>query len=294
MAGFSDIEQRLCLGAGAVERPRPDPQGADVRPHRRPGQPRRGRQGVLVVPRRRPEPRLEPLALPLPAGGVPVRRPDRRERPARQVRPRVRAARHRRVRRRPLLDRRGRLRQGRRRRPDHGRAGRPTPGPTPTTLHVLPTAWFRNTWCWDLDAPKPTLERRGADGAVAIDHPFLGELELLAGPAPDGAGPDGAVLRQRDQRRAACSAPPRAPPYPKDGINDHVVDGATPRSTPTRRAPRCRSGTSSTVAAGATAEVRLRLRPAGAKPGRLSSALGKRRRPRRRPAPRRPTSSTPS
>ena len=53
MAGFCDIEQRLCLVAGAVERRGPDPQGADVRAHRRPGQPRRGRQGVLVVPRRR-------------------------------------------------------------------------------------------------------------------------------------------------------------------------------------------------------------------------------------------------
>ena len=58
-----------------------------------------------------------------PQGAVPVRRPDRRERSAWQVRPRVRAARHRRLRRRPLLDRRGRVRQGRRRRPDHGRAG---------------------------------------------------------------------------------------------------------------------------------------------------------------------------
>ena len=108
---------------GAVERERPDPQGADVRAHRRPGQSRRGRQGVLVVPRRRSQPRPEPLALPLPAGGVPVRRPDRRERPPGQVRPGVRAARHRRVRRRPLLGRRGRVPQGRRRRPDHGRSG---------------------------------------------------------------------------------------------------------------------------------------------------------------------------
>ena len=123
MAGFSDIEQRLCLVAGAVERPGPDPQGADVRPDRRPGQPRRGRQGLLVVPRRRSEPRLEPLALPLPADGVPLRRPARRERAARQARSGVRAARHRRVRRRPVLDRRGRLRQGRCRRRDDGGPG---------------------------------------------------------------------------------------------------------------------------------------------------------------------------
>ena len=45
--------------ACALERPRPDPQGADLRPDRQRGQPRRGRQGVLVVPRRAAEPRLE-------------------------------------------------------------------------------------------------------------------------------------------------------------------------------------------------------------------------------------------
>ena len=115
--GSRDVEQRLCLGARALERPRPDPQGAHLRPDRQPGQPRRGRQGVLVVPRRHAEPRVEPLALPLPAGRVPLRATCRRERPARQARARVRAARHRRLRRRPLLDRRGRLRQGRPARP---------------------------------------------------------------------------------------------------------------------------------------------------------------------------------
>ena len=60
--------------AGAVERPRPDPQGADVRPREQRGQPRRGRQGLLVVPRCAAVERLAALALPLPAGRVPVRR----------------------------------------------------------------------------------------------------------------------------------------------------------------------------------------------------------------------------
>ena len=45
------------------------------------GQPRRGRQGVLVVPRRGAEQRLAALALSLSAGRVPVRGPGRGERP---------------------------------------------------------------------------------------------------------------------------------------------------------------------------------------------------------------------
>ena len=73
MAGMTDVFNRLSLALVAVERQRPDPQGADVRADQRRGQPRRGRQGVLVVPRRRPEQRLAALALPLPAGRVPVR-----------------------------------------------------------------------------------------------------------------------------------------------------------------------------------------------------------------------------
>jgi hypothetical protein len=53
-------------------------------------------------------------------------------------------------------------------------------GPDTDSLHVLPTAWFRNTWSWDSDTPRP---RMGAmdDNAVEIEHPWLGSLELLAG-----------------------------------------------------------------------------------------------------------------
>ena len=115
--------------AVAVERPGPDPQGADVRAGRPRGQPRRGRQGILVVPRRRPEQRLAALALPLPAGRVPVRGPGRDQPRAVQARTRIRADRHRHLRRRPLLDRRGPLRQGERdRHPDADHRAQPGPG----------------------------------------------------------------------------------------------------------------------------------------------------------------------
>ena len=32
-------------------------------------------------------------------------------------------------------------------------------GPEPATLHVLPTLWFRNTWTWWPDSPKPVLRQ---------------------------------------------------------------------------------------------------------------------------------------
>ena len=51
IAGISDDAPASVLRARVVERRRRDPQGAAVRPHQRRGEPRRGRQGVLVLPR---------------------------------------------------------------------------------------------------------------------------------------------------------------------------------------------------------------------------------------------------
>ena len=61
------------LRARAVERPRPDPEGADVRPDRRRGQPRRGRQGVLLLPRQHADALVHEVPLQVPAGRVSLR-----------------------------------------------------------------------------------------------------------------------------------------------------------------------------------------------------------------------------
>ena len=63
-----------------------------------------------------------------------------------------------------------------------------------------------------------------------------------------------------------------SPPYPKDGINDHVVAGAA-TVNPELRGTKCAAWYRLTVEPGATVEVRLRLRPQGASPN-AASALG--------------------
>ena len=112
MAGFCDVEQRLCLalalwnGRDPILKERmfglTGPQGnhgEDVKEY----------WWYLDAT---PEPRLESLAIPLSTGRLPLRGADRRERPTWPPRTRVRAPRRWRVRRGPVLDRRGRLRQG--------------------------------------------------------------------------------------------------------------------------------------------------------------------------------------
>ncbi len=141
-------------------------------------------------------------------------------------------------------------------------------GPDAETLHVLPTAWFRNTWSWD-GSPKPVLGAAGAGPAaapgtpaVSIGHPFLGELELIAGAGPDGAVPQVLFCENETNIARLFGAEP-VTPYPKDGINDHVISGAA-TVNPERTGTKCACWYQVTLAGGASAELRVRLRPQAA------------------------------
>ena len=91
-------------------------------------------------------------------------------------------------------------------------------GPDTETLHVLPTAWYRNTWSWDDAAEKPEL-RAQLDGRIVTEHP----LPRVARARLRRRARRPAV-RERDEHERLFGSP--ATPLPKDGINDHVVDGA--------------------------------------------------------------------
>ena len=132
-------------------------------------------------------------------------------------------------------------------------------GPDADTLHVLPTCWFRNTWSWEANPPKPAMAATG-DTSVGIEHPGLGSLELLADTAPDGATPGLLFCENETNLKRLYGAEP-VTAYPKDGINDHVVNGL-PTVSPQRTGTKCAFYYKVTVPPGETAEVRLRLRPA--------------------------------
>jgi hypothetical protein len=131
------------------------------------------------------------------------------------------------------------------------------------TLHVLPTAWFRNTWSWENGAPKPVM-KLGANGVVDIEHPFLGPLELLADIADDGTVTNAVtptpLFCENETNAERLFGSRSGTPYPKDGINDHVVGGA-PTVNPEQLGTKCSFWYRLTVQPGATARLRLRLRP---------------------------------
>jgi hypothetical protein len=148
-------------------------------------------------------------------------------------------------------------------------------GPDTETLHVLPTAWFRNTWSWDHDSAKPVLGAAEAGpagtAAVSIQHPFLGELELTADAGPDGTVPP-VLFCENETNLARLYGVAPSTPYPKDGINDHVVSGAS-TVNPDRTGTKCAFWYQVTVPAGQTVELRVRLRPAAAKAASGATAV---------------------
>ncbi len=123
-------------------------------------------------------------------------------------------------------------------------------GPEEATLDLLPTLWFRNSWSWGIDDLRPSL--RWEDGRIVADHHALGRRMLSADGEPEP------LFCENESNAERLWGAAGSTPYPKDGINDHVVHGAAtvdPDLTGTKAALRYRL----TVAAGATAEIRLRL-----------------------------------
>jgi hypothetical protein len=144
-------------------------------------------------------------------------------------------------------------------------------GPDTDTLHVLPTAWFRNTWSWDPGAAKPVMEATGA-AAARVEHPYLGTLELVAASGPDGVKPV-LLFCENETNTARLFGSEAVTQFPKDGINDHVIHGAA-TVNPELRGTKCAFWYTLEAAPGATAELRLRLRPRGKAP-RAAAAFGK-------------------
>jgi hypothetical protein len=109
---------------------------------------------------------------------------------------------------------------------------------------------------------------------VAIQHPFVGPLELIAGSGPDGAEPTALFCENETNVQRLYGVEP-VTPYPKDGINDHVISGA-PTVNPERTGTKCAFWYRLTVQPGESAELRLRLRPPAKEParGKASAPLG--------------------
>ena len=261
LAGISRRQAAALLRAGALERQGPDPQGAPVRADQQRRQPRRGREGVLLLPRQHADALVHEVPVQVPAGGVSLRATSSR-RTARESREEFEYE---------LLDT-GVFDDDRYFDVfvEYAKAGPEdmlvritvhNRGPEAARLHVLPTLWFRNTWSWDARrAPKPSAARSRAPGAIAGRAPRARRRTGSRATATRRA----AVHRERDECGASLGPAERVPVRQgrvqrlrgrrasSDAVNPAQDGDQGGRPLSPRRA-------------GGAAEIRLRLRLAAAR-----------------------------
>ncbi|MEU8256475.1 glucosidase [Micromonospora inaquosa] len=125
-------------------------------------------------------------------------------------------------------------------------------GDQAATLHVLPTLWFRNTWAWGLPGGDRIPQLTGQGTRLVGEHRVLGQLLL------EGDGGPVPLLCDNDTNAERLWDLPGRSPYPKDGINDHVVNGAA-TVNPAREGTKGALHYVLDVPAGEQRQIRLRL-----------------------------------
>ena len=134
-------------------------------------------------------------------------------------------------------------------------------GPEAAALHVLPTLWFRNTWTWWPDQPKPSLRRMPGENTVTIEtsHAELGGFLMHCDGNPR------LLFTENDTNNERIFGTPNATPYVKDGINNCVVAGRQEAVNPNQTGTKAAAHYQLNVGAGETAVIRLRLSSAASR-----------------------------
>jgi hypothetical protein len=125
-------------------------------------------------------------------------------------------------------------------------------GPDPAPLHVLPTLWFRNTWTWGRDDRHPWLQLDG--DRIEAGHALFGQRWLAAEGSPAATW----LFCDNETNYERLYGSTNSTPYPKDGINDHVIRG-TATVNPASSGTKTAAWYQLTIDPGATETIRLRL-----------------------------------
>ena len=163
-------------------------------------------------------------------------------------------------------------------------------GPEEATIHLLPQLWFRNTWSWKKNSPKPVM--REINGGIVAEHAEFGTYRLSASPLINTGLQPGVESVQKENRLSGFSASPtpdtRMKPganeinpqllfcdndtnlrrhggspdahgFFKDALHDYLIHGKTDAVNPQRTGTKAGVHYKLTVPAGGSATIRLRL-----------------------------------
>ena len=125
-------------------------------------------------------------------------------------------------------------------------------GPEAAAIHLLPQIWFRNTWSWNGNTPKPEL-KVADDGAISVRHPELEAYRLYADDHPALLFCDNETNGQRLFGLNGTRG------YFKDAFHELVVSGNRGAINPQQVGTKAAAHYQLTIPARGTARIRLRL-----------------------------------
>ena len=135
-------------------------------------------------------------------------------------------------------------------------------GPEAARIDLLPTIWFRNTWTWMPNAAKPRLARAEGDAvAVALEDGAYGRRWLYCDGAP------ALLFTENETNCERCFGTPSAGPYVKDAFHRFVIDGDNAAVNPAMQGTKAAARYTIDLAAGGSAELRLRFTNEAPSPG---------------------------
>jgi hypothetical protein len=123
----------------------------------------------------------------------------------------------------------------------------------------LPTLWFRNTWTWHPNTPRPVLSKYEYQppvpgyGIVKADHQYYGQRWLYCEGTPN------LLFTENETNFERLYGVPNASPYVKDSINDYIVHGKQNAVNPAQVGTKTAAHYHLTLEAGETQTVQLRF-----------------------------------
>lgn len=128
--------------------------------------------------------------------------------------------------------------------------------PEAATLHLLPTALFRNVWSWTGVAAQSGFS--AVANTVNVTHPNLGPLQLHFDESPQ------LLFCENETNDCRLNNQQRNGRTFKDGINDSIVHGDSEATNPDRRGTKVSAHYTLVIPAGESRSIRVRLCPTGA------------------------------
>jgi hypothetical protein len=122
-------------------------------------------------------------------------------------------------------------------------------------IHILPHLWYRNTWSWGYDSPRPEICR--AEGGLYTQHRHLGERWWYASDNRDTRPT--LLFTENDTNAERLFNVPNPSPYTKDAFHDAVIHEHMERVNPAQKGTKAAAHFKAEVAPGDSYSVYVRF-----------------------------------